>query len=261
MYKILVLALSISLFSCNSSDSTPGSGGGGGIVVNLEDINKMREELSESWNSWKPESRNQRDIVTHIGGEVEESSDEFGPICHYIYSSIKYTTTWNQEADTFDLERELVNYTLGDRTSEDESICHLRANESTLGDSLGLGLSAILFLALDQLDSSDADMSSVPFDEIRPVSMVKRIKNGVKLWDLKYFISGTMDDLESIKLTSLKNLKMNSKFSGYLTVTFASEVPFTAWVIKSGYEFTMSDGTLIGGEELQVTSLNNKPID
>jgi hypothetical protein len=263
MYKILLLTLSLFLFSCNSSDPAD-PGGDGGVVVNLEDINKLRKELSNSWESWKPESRNQRDIVTHIGGEVEEGSEEYGPVCHYIYDSIKYTTTWNREADTFDLSRELINYTLGSRTSEDESICHLRANQSTLGDSLGLSLGAIVFLHLDEIGRTDSEFDEVPFDEIKPVSMVKRVKNGVKLWDLKYFIRGTYQDFNSLNLKSIakfKNLNSNTSFSGFLTVTFASEVPFTAWIVKSGYVFNLSNGTSVAGEELQVTSFNNSPID
>ena len=266
MLKIFILVFSFSLFSCNSSDSTP-PGGNGGVVVNLEDINKMRNELSESWENWKPQSRNQRDVVTHIGGEKEESFEEFGPVCHYIYDSIKYTTTWNREFDNFDLDRELINFYLGSGTTEDESVCNLRANDNTFGDSLGMSLGSIVFLFLDQFDRSDSDMASIPFDEIKPVSMVKRVVDGVKLWDLKYFIRGTLEDFNSINLKSLNKLKilnkskMNETFTGYFTVTFASEVPFTAWIIKSGYQFNLSNGTAIGGEELQVTSLNNRRID
>jgi hypothetical protein len=259
MKHVFFIAISFLLFSCNSSDSAPGNdGGGGGTVVNLEEINKSRQKLLNSWETWTPQSRNQKDIVTHSAGEVVESVGDTGSNCHYIFNGVTYTTVWNREADTYDIEREFSGLLLGSETTEEEEVCFLRANSSNLGDSLGLAILPMAFLYMDQAPRDGS--VDIPFDEIKPVRFDQSVVKGLKIWTITYFLRGTMEDFGMMNLKELNSLKSTGSFSGHITFTFASEVPFTAWLLKTGYDLKLSNGSVVAGEEKQVVSINGSFI-
>jgi hypothetical protein len=258
MQKILVLLLSLTLFSCGS-DKTSGTQKNPGFAVQLEDINKLREELSGSWESWRPASRNIKDTVIHSSGELSESYSENGPQCHYVYENIKYTTIWNSEIEDFDLDREFISYYLGSDSTEDPAVCHLRANTGSAGDAFGLTFGAVLFLYLDELPNDERKESPI-FDEIKVTSMIKGELNGFKTWKLTYFVKGKINESSYVLPKTLKRNKTDLTYSGTLSVTFTSEVPFTAWLLKTTYEISLSDGTGFGESDLIVESINGIKI-
>lgn len=252
MKFLLILCLSVLLISCNGDSSTSPSGEVV-VVENLEDINNLRKELSESWENWRPTIRNQKDVVVYPEGELEEFHNS-DLVCHYIYDSIIYTTVWNREEDTFDIKRELINFTLGQNTTEDPSVCNLRANHSSIGDSLGLFITPTILLFLDQLGDENSPM---PFDTIRPTQMTKVLVNGLITWRLTYYIEADIEAVGGLNLKNVKIDKFSNSISGHFTITFASEVPPTAWHLKTSYQFSSSDGNAFGGEEKNVLSINS----
>ena len=254
MKYIIALIFLSTLLSCNSDDSSPS--GEVRRVVNLEQINKKREELVHSWENWIPQSRNQRDVIVHGEGETLESLGDDGLSCHYLYNSVTYTTVWNREAETYDLSREFSGLTLGSETTEEEEVCLLRANTSGLGDSLGMALIPMALLYMDQTPTNGG--IDFPFEELRPLSLEKKMVGGIQNWTLTYFIRGSFEDLDFFKIKSLKSIKRNQKFNGTISFTFASEVPFPAWLLKMSYSFNLSDGTAFGGEEKQVLFINGR---
>ncbi|OUR99824.1 hypothetical protein A9Q84_02005 [Halobacteriovorax marinus] len=255
MQKMLILFMGLILISCGS-DNSGGNLKNPGFVINVEDINKMREDLSAAWENWRPASRNVTDEVIHASGELTESHSDDGPKCHYVYENILYTTVWNTDIEDFDLDREFINYYLGSDSTEDPAVCHLRANTGSAGDAFGLKFSALIFLYLDQLDS-DSPKNAPIFDEIKVISMRKGEVRGIKTWELSYSIKGKVSDSAYILPRKLKENKRDLTYSGTLSVTFASEVPFTAWLLKSAVEVHLSDGTGFGENDLFVESINN----
>ncbi|WP_127713993.1 hypothetical protein [Halobacteriovorax sp. HLS] len=251
MKFLLILCLSILVVSCkgdSAAENPPIA-----FVENLEDINTLRSELSASWENWQPTTRNQKDVVIYPEGEIEESHNS-DLICHYIYDSIIYTTIWNREAETFDISRELINFTLGENSTEEPGVCNLRANHSSTGDALGLYITPTILLYLDQLGDENSPM---PFDTIRPVRMTKALVNGLITWNLTYYIEADIEAVSGLNLKNIKVDKFANSISGDFSVTFASEVPPTAWHLKTSYNFSTSDGQAFGGEEKNVLSINS----